>query len=116
MSNFNALYQKQPIGLSLPQTDLSLLPAKLSKKLWVSPAEFIALTNALALATWALSLSTRWRPRLPAPPRRGPKLVYGDSSIVVMALVQVAWQLSYEEVVDYFRSHSTLAQATGLPL
>lgn len=116
MSNFNALYQKQPIGLSLLESDLSLLPAKVSKKLWVSPAEFITLTNALGVAIWALYLSCCWRPSLPAPPRRGPKLVYDDSSIMVMAMVQVAWQLSYEEVVDYFRSHSALAQVTGLPL
>lgn len=115
MSNFSALYQNQPIGLSLPQTDLSLLPAKFSKKLWVSPAEFIVLTAALTVAEWALRLSTAWRPSLPAPSRRGPKPVYGDSSMIVMAFVQVAWQLSYEEVIDYFRSHSALAQAAGLP-
>lgn len=116
MSNFNALYQNQPIGLSMPPTDVSLLPAKLSKKLWVSPAEFIVLTGAWSVAEWALRLSTAWRPGLPAPPRRGPKPVYGDSSIMLMALVQVAWQLSYEEVVDYFRSQSAVAQAAGLPV
>jgi len=54
VSNFSVLYQNQPIGLSLPQTDLSVLPARLSKKLWVSPAEFIALTNAVEVAEWAL--------------------------------------------------------------
>jgi hypothetical protein len=32
-----------------------------------------------------------------------------------MALIQVALHLSYEEVVDYFRSHPVLAQAAGLP-
>lgn len=115
MNNFNALYQNQPIGLSLPETDLSLRPAKLSKRLWVSPAEFIVLTNALAVATWALAFSCGWRPSLPAPPRRGPKQVYKDNSIMVMALVQVAWQLSYEELVDYYRSQPTVAQAAGLP-
>lgn len=115
MSNFSALYQNQPIGLSLPPTDLSLLPAKLSQKLWISPAEFIVLTAALSVAEWALYLSTAWRPSLPAPPRRGPKAIYDDSSIIVMALVQVAWQLSYEEVTDYFRSHPALAQAVGWP-
>ena len=115
MNNFNALYQNQPIGLSLPLTDLSLLPAKLSKKLWVGPAEFIVLTAALAVAEWALRLSLGWRPRLPEPTRRGPKPVYSDGSIVVMALVQVAWQLSYEDVVDYFRSQPSVAQAAGLP-
>lgn len=115
MNNFNALYQNQPIGLSLPWIDLSQLPAKLSKKLWVSPAEFIVLTGALSVAKGALHLSLGWRPHLPGPTRRGPKPVYRDHSIVVMALVQVAWQLSYEEVIDYFRSNSAAAQAAGLP-
>ena len=115
MSNFSVLYQNQPIGLSLPATDLSVLPAKLSKKLWVSPAEFIKLTHAVAVAEWALHLSNSWRPRLPAPPRRGPKIVYRDSTIIVMAVVQVAWQLGYEEVADYFRSQAPAAQAAGLP-
>ena len=32
-----------------------------------------------------------------------------------MALVHVAWQMSYEEVVDYFRTHSQAAQAAGFP-
>jgi hypothetical protein len=115
VSNFSVLYQNQRIGLSLPQSDVSLLPAKLSKKLWVSPAEFIALTNVVEVAGWALRLSTCWRPCLPAPPRRGPKAVYSDSSIVVIAVVQVAWQLGYEEVADYFRAHPLAAQAAGLP-
>jgi len=115
VSNFSVLYQNQPIGLSLPQTDLSVLPAKLSKKLWVSPAEFITITNAVEVAEWALHLSNCWRPRLPAPPRRGPKVVYREGSIVVMAVVQVGWQLSYEEVTDYFRGHAPAAQAVGLP-
>lgn len=115
MSNFSVLYQNQPIGLSLPATDLSLLPAKLSKKLWVSPAEFIGLIHAAEVAEWALHLSTCWRPCLPAPRRCGPKVVYRDSSIVVMAVVQVAWQLGYEEVADYFRGHPSAAQAAGLP-
>ncbi|GIK43968.1 MAG: hypothetical protein BroJett011_78010 [Chloroflexota bacterium] len=115
MSNFSVLYQNQPIGLSLPATDLSVLPAKLSKKLWVSPAEFIRLTHAVAVAEWALHLSNGWRPRLPAPPRRGPQIVYRDSTIMVMAVIQVAWQLGYEEVSDYFRNHTPAAQAAELP-
>ena len=116
MSNCNALYQKGPIGLSLPELDLSQLPAKLSKKLWVSPAEFLVVTNALILAEWALWLSRGGREALPEPSRRGPKLVYQDRSVLVMALVQVAWQLGYEELVDYFRAQPAAAQAAGLPL
>ena len=78
MNNSSAVYQKERIGLSLPELDLSQLPAKLSKKLWVGPAEFLSLTNALILAEWALWLSGGGRPALPEPSRRGPKLVYQD--------------------------------------
>jgi len=33
--------------------------------------------------------------------------------VIVMALIHVAWQLSYEEVVDYFRAHADAASAAG---
>jgi hypothetical protein len=115
MDNCSALYQKERIGLSLPELDLSQLPAKLSKKLWVGPAEFLVLTNALILAEWALWLSRGGREALPEPSRRGPKTVYQDESVLVMALVQVAWQLSYEDLVDYFRAQPAAALAAGLP-
>lgn len=115
MNNSSALYQKERIGLSLPELDLSQLPAKLSKKLWVGPAEFLILTNALSLAEWALWFSGGGRPVLPEANRRGPKLVYQDRSVLLMAWVQVAWQLSYEDLVDYFRAQPAAAQAAGLP-
>ena len=115
MSNCNALYQKERIGLSLPELDLRQLPAKLSKKLWVGPTEFLVLTNALIIGEWALWLSRGGREALPEPSRRGPKTVYQDESVLVMALVQVAWQLSYEDLVDYFRAQPAAALAAGLP-
>jgi hypothetical protein len=99
----------------LPAVDLKQLPAKLSKRLWVSPCEFVSLTHALGLAEWALNVRQWGRERLADPSRRGPKVVYRDSSIVVMALIQVAWQMSYEEVVDYLRGQSETAQVVGLP-
>jgi hypothetical protein len=115
MSESNALFQIQPGRLTLPWTDLTPLPAKLSKRLWVTPEEFLAVTHALQLAEWAVSLCQRWRPALPGPARRGPKLVYRDSSLLVMAWIQVAWQMAYEEVVDYFRARPQAAQAAGFP-
>src|SRR5947207_326171 len=102
MSESNALFQIEPGSLNLPWTNLSQLPAKMSKGLWVTPQEFLVMTQALPLAEWAVSVCHRWRPTLPDRSRRGPKLVYRDSSLLVMALIQVAWQLAYEEVVDYF--------------
>jgi hypothetical protein len=98
-----------------PLTDLGALPAKLSKRLWVTPTEFLGVTNALSLAEWAVTFRLLARPALSAPLRRGPKSIYRDSSILVIALVQIAWQFSYEEVIDYVRSHPEAAQAAGLP-
>jgi hypothetical protein len=87
----------------------------LSRKLWVNPTEFLVVTHALIMAEWALRMSQRLRPRLPQPTRRGPKPVYADSSLVVLALIQVAWQMTYEDSVDYFRAHPEAAQAAGFP-
>ena len=48
-------------------------------------------------------------------PTRGavPRDSNRDRSVIVMALIHVAWQLSYEEVVDYFRAHADAASAAG---
>ena len=115
LDKFTALYQNRPNPLNPLDTDLSLLPAKMSKRLWIDPTEFLILVNAVALAQWALDFSQPRQPALPPPTRRGPKQVYQDSSIIVMALVHVAWQMGYEEVVDYFRAHPEAAQAAGFP-
>jgi hypothetical protein len=98
---------------ALPVTDLSSLPAKLSKRLWVTPAEFLRVTNAVTLAEWAVTFRPFGRSALAEPPRRGPKQKYRDGSVLVIALVHVAWQFGYEEVIDYFRSHTDAAQAAG---
>jgi hypothetical protein len=110
-----ALSPIQPNGLQPPVTEVSTLPARLSKWLWVTPTEFLVVTNALPLAEWALQMQARLWPSLAAASRRGPKAVYHDRSVLVMALVQVAWQFSYEQVVSYFRSRPEAAQAAGFP-
>jgi hypothetical protein len=112
-NNSNVLYQNEPGWLRMPATEVSVLPAKRSRRLWVNPTTFIITVNALAIAAWALQVCSQWRPALPESSRRGPKAVYQDSSIIVMALVHVAWQMSYEEVVDYFRAQPEAAQAAG---
>jgi hypothetical protein len=116
VSNCTALSQTEPNRLTPPETDLSCLPAKLSRKLWVNPTEFLVVTHALAMAEWAVGMSQGLRPSLPLPARRGPKPVYSDSSIVVLAFIQVAWQMTYEDSVDYFRAHPEAAQAAGFPV
>jgi len=100
---------------ALPVVAVGQLPAKLSKRLWVSPCEFVRLTHALMLAEWSMSVRLWGQPQLPATSRRGAKVVYRDSRVMVMALIQVAWQMSYEEVVDYLRGHAAAAAAVGLP-
>jgi hypothetical protein len=98
--------------LELPSIELSNLPAKLSKRLWIGPAEMVSHIQALALAEWAIAVSQPRR-ALPEVVRRGRKTIYRASSILVMALIQVAWQMSYEDVVDYLRSHPSTAAAIG---
>lgn len=118
MMHHTALLKIERTELAVPQIALSELPAKLSQRLWVEPAEFLIITSADVLAQWAIAISGCWRPALPAPAtgRRGPKVVYAAWSIMLIAVIQVAWQMSYEEVVDYFRAHPHAAQVAGLPV
>jgi hypothetical protein len=112
-----ALLKIERTELAFPQIELSQLPAKLSKKLWVEPVEFLEVTHAPVLAQWAVRIRAWWRPVLPAPAarRRGPKMVYPAWSILLIAVIQVAWQMSYEEVIDYWRAHPAARQMVGLP-
>lgn len=113
MSQSTALSAPLPNGLLPPALDLSPLTARVTKGLWLNPTEFIQTTHALAMAEWALRLEAHFHPSLPAPTRRGPKQTYRASSIIVMALVHVAWQFSYEQIVDYFRARPEAAAAAG---
>jgi hypothetical protein len=96
----------------LPSIEIGQLPAKFSKRLWIEPKEMVQSIQALTLAEWAIT-SSQPQQALPEVVRRGRQRVYRDSSILVMALIQVAWQMSYEDVVDYLRSHTATAEAIG---
>lgn len=113
MSNFNVFLKNEAEWLRQPENDLSLLPARLSKRLWVNPEEFLLTTNARQIAEWAIKVSGLYMLGLPDPSRRGPKLTYSDSSILMLAYIQVAWQMGYEMLVDYFRAHPDAGQAAG---
>jgi hypothetical protein len=115
MSESNAVLRKEPIGLNIPQIDVGPIVAQVTKRLWIDPGRFLEVTSAWELADWAIEPSGRFRPQLPAPTRRGPKIVYQDPSIVGLALIQVAWQMSDEAVVDYFRAHPQTAELAGFP-
>jgi hypothetical protein len=113
MSNSTALSTIATNPLTPPEPDLSALPARLAKRLWVTPTEFLLTIRALVIAEWAIRVSHYFLRRLPEPSRRGPKQVYADSSVLLMALIQVAWQMGYETIVDYFRAHPEAARAAG---
>lgn len=57
--NSTALCLEQTNGLTPQETDLEPLPSKLTKRLWVSPMQFVEMTHALVMAEWALSISQR---------------------------------------------------------
>lgn len=113
MNNSTAISLLETSGSQLPEVDLGALPAQAGKRLWIDPGRFVQLTHGLALAEWALAMYQSWRPQLNDVKRRGRKPFYRDSTIMVMALVQIAWHLSYEEVVDYLRAHPETAMLMG---
>ena len=97
----------------VPQVDLSPLPGKKKGKLRLSPEQLLAAIQAETLAEWALFMTHRLHP--PALPRgpAGRPQQYSDRSILLMALVQIVWRKSYEQIVDYVATHPALAQALG---
>ena len=113
MTNCRVLSKTTETFLVPAEIDMDSLPARLSKRLWVTPAEFLQTTNALQVARWAVRVSLIQRPSLPEPSRRGPKIRYSDENILMLAYIQAAWQMGYERVVDYFRSHPEAAQVAG---
>jgi hypothetical protein len=65
------------------------------------------------LAEWALFMAHRlYPPALPRGPAGRPQQ-YADRSILLMALVQIVWRKSYEQIVDYVATHPNLALALG---
>jgi hypothetical protein len=97
----------------VPILDLSPIPGKGVGKLKLSPEQLLRVIQAQALAEWALRLTRPFiHPRVKQGPGGRPAL-YRDSSILLMAVVQTAWRKSYEQVVDYVRSHPELARELG---
>ena len=97
----------------VPILDLSSIPGKAVGKLKLSPEQLLVVIHAQALAEWALQVTHPFiRPRLKQGPGGRPA-IYRDSSILLMAVVQTAWRKSYEQVVDYVRTHPELAHQLG---
>lgn len=98
---------------TVPAVDLAPLAGAQTGKLRLSPEQLLAAIHALTLAEWALALAQRLRP--PALPRGpgGKPQQYRDGSILLMALVQIVWRKSYDQIVDYVATHEALAVALG---
>jgi Transposase DDE domain len=110
------IQQVAPIMCGLfPEVDLSPLPAKIRGHLWLDPERFLMAIQAPVLALWALQVSTRLRrPRLARGPGGRPA-TYHDATILLMAIIQTAWRMSYADIVDYVASTADLARYLGFP-
>ena len=90
--------------------------SKPSRGLWIEPARFLELLDALSLATWACATAARLRPAL-SPPRHpgGAPRTYSDETILVTLLVRRAWCRSLEGMADWLARDTALAAALGYP-
>src|SRR5262249_61110960 len=94
---------------------LTHLPCRARGRLWLAPEALLRAIHAPTLARWALELARFLRPlALPRGPGGRPPL-YRDETVLLLAVVQTAWRLSYSEVVDYLASHDALADTIGCP-
>lgn len=97
----------------LPAVELSPLPAKTKGQLWLEPSQFLRVIEAEVLASWAIQMAAGCRrPQL----KRGPggrPASYRDETILLMAIIQTAWRMSYAEIIDYVASHELLASQLG---
>ena len=98
---------------SVPQVDLAPLSGKEKGKLRLSPEQLLAAIQAETLAEWALFMTHRLHPPALPAGRAGRPQQYADRSILLMALVQIVWRKSYEQIVDYVATHPKLALALG---
>ena len=57
MNDSNALSTMTANLPGWPESDLRMLPARLSRRLWGEPEEFLRTTNASQIAEWAISVS-----------------------------------------------------------
>ena len=97
----------------LPAVEPTPLPAKKRGRLWLDPGRFLAVIQADLLARWALQMTARLRgPRLQRGPGGRPP-TYCDDTILLMAIVQTAWRLSYADIVDYVAGQPELARHLG---
>jgi hypothetical protein len=98
---------------NVPEVDLASLSGSQHGKLRLSPEQLLAAINAVRLAEWALRLAGRWRPLALPGGAGGRPQEYCDTTILLMAVVQIVWRKSYEQIVDLVATHLGLAMALG---
>ncbi|MBI5296262.1 MAG: hypothetical protein HY869_12375 [Chloroflexi bacterium] len=108
MTNCTVLSKTAPPFLPPAKTGLDNLPARLGKRLWVTPTEFLQTTHAMQIAHWAVNLSLA--PRLPKQSRRGSQNTvfrrkHPDDGIYTKRMA--------DGLRDYFRSHPEAARQAG---
>ncbi len=97
----------------VPKVNLTPLSGKQSGKLRLSPEQLLAAIHADVLAEWALGMERRLHPPALRQGPGGRPQRYCDRSILLMALVQIVWRKSYEQIVDDVATHSELALTLG---
>ena len=102
-------------SLPLSESDLVSLSHGKGRKLWLKPEAFLQAINGQVVATWALAMAAHIRrPQLPRGPGGRPA-TYSDMNILLMAVVQTAWRLSYADIVDMVRADESLVLAMDFP-
>ena len=97
----------------VPGLDLSVIGDKRLGKLRLSPEQLLQVIHAQELAEWALRMTQPLRrPRLPRGPGGRP-MIYPDSGVLLMAVVQTTWRKSYEQIVDWMATNAALALVLG---
>ena len=102
--------------VAIPPPAYQRAQAKAQPPLHLDALTLVTRLHLLALCRIAVRLA-HWRcpPPLPAGPGGQPR-VYTEESLLLIALLQTLWRLSYQDMSDWLRSWSALALACGLPL
>jgi len=102
------------IARIMPELDCSPYPAKSCGKLRLGPAELLKIVHAQEIAIWSLTLASRVCPAHLAKGPGGAPRHFSDSGILLMAIVQVVWRKSYEQIVDYMFINDRFALQMGV--
>ena len=90
--------------------------ARLGAALHIDALTLVHTLHLLALCRLAVRLThRRCAPPVPAGPGGAPR-IYGEASLLLIALLRTLWRLSYQDMHDWLVAWPALALACGLPL